>query len=170
MFSGPFIANPRCTFAPTNLCAVGWVEKDQLVLTSFDPEHGRGRELGRVSVDPQKLPGWALSPDGKRVAVLEWASNTISLYELSTWERRIVRVDGWTTLMTLDWAPDSKGLFMSAVEPASILLHVNLDGKATVLWEPKGTYVAFALASPDGHHVAIQAQIGNSNAWMVQNF
>jgi hypothetical protein len=59
---------------------------------------------------------------------------------------------------------------MSTVEPASNLLHVDLNGRATVLWEPKGTYVAFTMGSPDGRHVAMQAEGGSSNAWMIQNF
>jgi hypothetical protein len=70
----------------------------------------------------------------------------------------------------MDWAPDSKGLFMSVVEPAATLLHVDLNGRAIPLWEPQGAFVAFTMASPDGHHVAMQAHIGNSNAWMIQNF
>jgi hypothetical protein len=140
-----------------------------MVVTSFDAVHGRGRELARIPVEPHQPHGWALSPDGRRIAVQQ-AGATFELLEWKTGKRKTVRVEGWTMLMTMDWAPDSNGLFMSTVEPATNLLHVDLNGRATVLWEPQGTYIAFTMASPDGRHVAMQAETGNSNAWMIQNF
>ena len=167
---GPFVDTPRCTHAPANLCGVAWLDKNEMVFTSFDAEHGRGRELGRVPVDPQQLHGWALSPDGKWIAVLETASSKFDLLEWKTGKRRTVAVGSWSMLMSLDWAPDSKGLFMSVVEPASTLLHVDLSGHATVLWEPQGAYTTWAMASPDGRHIAMPARTENSNAWMIQNF
>jgi eukaryotic-like serine/threonine-protein kinase len=171
IFSGPsFIDTPRCSHAPANLCAVAWLDKDEMVFASFDAIHGRGRELVRVPVDTHQPQGFGLSPDGRWIAVKHGASPSFDLLEWKTGKRKTVRVEGWTMLMTMDWAPDSNGLFMSAVEPGTKLLHVDLNGRATVLWEPKGTYVAFTMASPDGRHVTMQAETGNSNAWMIQNF
>ena len=170
IYSGSFIDTPRCSHAPANLCAVAWVDKDELVFTSFDAARGLGRELGRVRVDHHETYGWVLSPDGSRIAVRQAMSSTFDLLEWKTGKQRTVRADGWSMLMTMDWAPDSKSLFMSAVEPASTLLHVDLSGHAIVLWEPQGTYVTWAMASPDGRHLAMPARAGTSNAWMLQNF
>jgi serine/threonine protein kinase len=169
IFSGSFLGNPRCSHAPANLCVVGSLNKDELVVTRFDAIHGRGSELARIPVVPHQPHGWALSPDGRLIAVQQGGA-TFDLFEWKTGKRKTVKVDGWTMLMTMDWAPDGSGLFMSTVEPASNLLHVDLNGRATVLWEPKGTYVAFTIGSPDGRHVAMQAEGGSSNAWMIQNF
>jgi serine/threonine protein kinase/Tol biopolymer transport system component len=173
LFTGSFIdAQPRCSHAPVNLCAVAWLDKDELVFTSFDAVHGLDRELGRIRipVDPDQTPAWALSPDGRLIAVHQFGTATFDLLEWKTGKRQTVRVEGWNMLTSLDWAPDSKGLFMCAVEPAAKLLHVDLSGHAIVLWEPQGTQNTFALASPDGRHVAMPAQGGSSNAWMIQNF
>lgn len=169
IFSGSFFGNPRCSHAPENLCVVGSLTKDELVVTSFDAVHGRGRELARIPVQPDQPHGWALSPDGRLISVQQGGA-TFDLLDWKTGKRKTVRVDGWTMLMSMDWAADGNGLFMSTVEPAANLLHVGLNGRATVLWEPKGTFVAFTMASPDGRHVAMQAETGNSNAWMIQNF
>ena len=63
---------PRCAQAPAMLCAVAIVDKDQLIFTSFDPMLGRGHELARFKIDdPNKFYGWALPPDGTRIAVLK---------------------------------------------------------------------------------------------------
>jgi Tol biopolymer transport system component len=174
IFSGSFMDNPRCSHAAANLCAVASLDKNELVFTSFDAVHGLGRELGRVPVDPHENYAWVLSPDGRRIAVRELGSAAFDLLEWKTGKRKTIRVEGrtefagWTEPVSMDWAPDSNGLFMSVDEPASILLHVDLNGGATVLCE--GTSLHFAVASPDGRHVAMQADTGNSNAWMIQNF
>jgi hypothetical protein len=42
-------------------------------------------------------------------------------------------------MATLDWAADSKGLYVSADAPArSILLHVDLQGKTSEVWTQAG--------------------------------
>jgi len=165
-----FVDTPRCSHAPVNLCIVALKDKDEMVFTSFDAVRGRGRELGRIPTDADRTYGLSISPDGRWISTHQGTSTTFDLLEWKTGKRKTVSVGGWTTLMTMDWAPDSKGLFMSTVEPATVLLHVDLKGRATVIWEPKGTWVAFTMASPDGHHVAMQGQRGDSNAWMIQNF
>jgi hypothetical protein len=61
-------------------------------------------------------------------------------------------VKNWTDLNSLDWALDGKGLFATSQLPnAPILLHVDLEGKARVLWKQTGTFETWSwtLPAPD---------------------
>ena len=81
-----------------------------------------------------------------------------------------ITVQHWNNLQSLDWTADGKGLFTSSMQPSGVLLHVDLQGHANILWEPKGTQMPWAIPSPDGRHVAMPGYAQNSNAWMMQNF
>jgi len=71
-----------------------------------------------------------------------------------------------SSLETVDWTADGKGLFVSSIEEGgSSLFHVDLRGNAHRLWESKGTVepsitafvggplVPWAVPSPDGHQL-----------------
>jgi hypothetical protein len=78
------------------------------------------------------------------------------------------------------------GLFVSSLtKGSSALLHVNLQGSAHVLWEQKGSIAPsgapfdepsggpsapWAVASPDGRHLAIYEWSQSTNIWMMENF
>ena len=57
---------------------------------------------------------------------------------------------------SMDWAADGKGLFVSnGIAQGAVLLHVDLDGNAQVLFKNHGGMWAPGLPSPDGRHLAI---------------
>jgi hypothetical protein len=60
---------PTCALAPSRVCAIATVDQNQLVFWSVDPMTGLGPELGRFKVDRKSNYGWALSPDGTRIAI-----------------------------------------------------------------------------------------------------
>jgi DNA-binding winged helix-turn-helix (wHTH) protein/Tol biopolymer transport system component len=162
---------PRCTRAPSTLCATAALDKDQLIFTAFDPLHGVGHEMARFKVaDPAKTYGWDLSPDGTRIAVLEKGGSEIHILSLRTHEDRTIVVRGWSGLQALDWASDGKGLFTSSRTSGTVLLHTDLRGNADVLWQPKGDAMVWAVPSPDGSHVAIPGFALSSNIWSMQDF
>ena len=85
----------------------------------------------------------------------------------------------------MNWAADGKGLFTLRVTRAgSALLHVDLKGNVSVLWEQKGSFawsllfndltsgasVPRAVPSPDGRHLAIYDSRLSANMWMMENF
>ncbi len=73
--------------------------------------------------------------------------------------------------MTLNWAADGKGLFVSSPRgDSSVLLHVDLQGNPKIIWEQKGWIGTRGVPSPDGRHLAILAFKLNSNVWMMENF
>src|SRR5260370_41990025 len=91
----------------------------------------------------------------------------IIMLTLTGKERRERIVKGWGTLINLDWAADGKGLFTSGlVQRGSVLLYVDLQGNAHPLWEQRGSLGTWAIASPDGRHLALSGCTTNTNFWM----
>ena len=177
IFSEPNIIDTlRCAQFPATLCAIASATPDRshLVFTSFDPLRGRGRELMRVDVDRVDIDRggnytWALSPDGNRIALLKRATAQIRVLSLTTRKEVRFTVKDRSNLFTLDWTANGKGLFTSTFRPG-ILLHLDLEGHADVLWEPKGPYTAWALPSPDGRYVALPFIGLESNVWMLEDY
>ncbi|MBB5318793.1 winged helix-turn-helix domain-containing protein [Tunturibacter empetritectus] len=161
---------PSCALAPSRLCAIATVAKDQLVFWSVDPVAGRGPELGRFRVDWKSDYGWALSPDGTRIAIQRRDAPEIYVLSIETHTMETITVKGWTNGISLDWTADGSGFFICTLQPRAVLLHVDLEGNATPLWEPKGSNTTWALPSPDGQHIAMPSAAVNSNAWMIKLF
>jgi serine/threonine protein kinase len=162
---------PSCAAPSVGLCAYSKNEKNQIIFTSFDALKQR-RELGRFTMDPNAKGsyGWQLSPDATRIAILEPSTDTIYLLNLKTQALQHIIVKHWNKFITMDWAADGKGLFMSSRQPNCVLLHVDLHGNAQVLWEQHGAGIGWAMPSPDGKHVAMALYSANINVWMMENF
>ena len=171
IFSEPSIfGSLRCAQFPATTCAIATSpEAGLLVFTSFDPLRGRGHELMRVKVDGVGEYTWALSPDGNRIALLKRPTAEFRVISLATRKELRFTVKDRSNLKSLDWTADGKGLFSSSLQPA-ILLHLDLQGHATVLWEPKGFDAPWAIPSPDGRYIAMPFWGQESNAWMLEDF
>jgi serine/threonine protein kinase/Tol biopolymer transport system component len=186
---------PVCTRPPSSLCAIAeaTLDRKQLILTALDPVRGRGRELSRFNTDPDALDYvWDLSPDGTRIAFLGYPEGRIHIVPLGGQASRELVVRDWDRFLSVNWAADGKGLFVSSLVPGgSALLHVDLLGQAHVLWEKKGSTgpwngppwngpssggwvvgpsAPWAVPSPDGRHLAIHTWSLSANMWMMENF
>jgi RecB family endonuclease NucS len=53
---------------------------------------------------------------------------------------------------------------------SSTLLHVDMEGRATPLWEQRGAWRTWAVASPNGRELAIMGMTSRSNVWIIENF
>jgi serine/threonine protein kinase len=162
----------RCAKPPASLCVIA--ERSSfdapLIFTEFDPLKGRGHEIQRLETQ-QSDYAWDLSPDARRIAVLESLTGKISILSLAGLPRHTMNVESIKTSTFLDWAPDGRALFVS--QPTShgfALLYLDLRGKTRVLWEQEGSLGISALPSPDGRHIAIRGSKVNSNIWMLENF
>ena len=180
----PLYDAPRCTRLPANLCVLAELTPDgrHLVFSGFDPMRGRGAELARFETGASDYNGngsdtstnafiWDLSPDGTRIAILRRRGNEV--YVLSTTDpaTSTVSVKGWSYFSELNWAANGKGWFVSSrKEDRSVLLHVDLQGNARIVWEQRGWLGTKAVPSPDGRHIAVLVFRLNNNAWMVENF
>jgi len=189
MLTARIYDRPVCAKSPASLCAIAEQTPDrkQLVFTSFDPAKGRVRELTRFDTDPTlgAYYVWDLSPDGTRIAILKYSERPIYILPLDGHPRKEIVVKGWSSLQSVNWAADGKGLFTSsATRGGSALLRLDLQGNAYVLWQQKGSiaewYAPFAplggpsapwvVPSPDGRHLAIYDWQLSANMWMMENF
>ena len=162
---------PRCARAPATLCAVAAKKNDQLIVTGFDVVRGTRTELARLKIDdPDKLYTWDLSPDGDRIAILQRGASEIHVFSLRTHAEEKITVKGWDGLQGLDWDSDGRGMFTSSLSAGSVLLHTDLEGNASVLWEPKGDGIPWTISSPDGRHVAMPGYALSSNVWSMKSF
>jgi Tol biopolymer transport system component len=156
------------------LCAIAEQSADgkPLIFTAFDALNGRGAEIARFETDAAADYHWSLSPDGTRVAILKSGDNRIHLVSFNGQAQQEVAVKQWTDLAGVFWAADGKGWFTSSgSEVAAVLLHVDLQGEARLLWSLNGGgSKVYGLPSPDGRHLAIVATARNNNVWLMENF
>jgi len=177
----------RCSKLPADLCVILERSADhrQLVFTAFDAVKGRGRELARYDTEPtlDAEYAWDLSPDGKSIALLQRSQQTIHFLYLDDRASYEIVAKRRSSLQGLDWGADGKTLFVSSLtDEGSTLSQVDLRGNFNVLWESKGVVqpsntpflsgpaVPWAVASPDGRHLAICLWSMTANIWMTENF
>jgi serine/threonine protein kinase len=165
-----------CARSPSSLCVVGEPTEDrkQLVFSSFDPIKGRGAELIRTDMDPKKrYVGSAgfLSPDGTRIALWFPPGDRIEIHSLRGQPTQEIRVKGWKDVGSLRWAADGEGFWVgSGSAGTAVLLHVDLQGNAKVLWQQPGAHWLAGVESPDGRYLAIAGSNTAANMWMMENF
>jgi serine/threonine protein kinase len=178
-----------CARAPANLCVIAERSTDgkQITFTAFDLFQGRGRELTRIDVEPTERDYiWDLSPDGARIALLQFigtepwapaAGRRIRIIPLDGHPQKEIAVKSWDSLKSVDWTADGRALLVFGATPeGSSLLHVDMRGNARVLWQHKGgnepwfAIPPWAEPSPDGRHLAIYDWNLTSNMWMMENF
>ena len=188
VLTAPIRGGPRCAREPATLCVFAEQSADrrQLIFTAFDSRQGRGRELLRFDIDRKgdvEDYAWDLSPDGNRIAILKFSEGRIHILPVSGGLPWDVAPKGWTSVQSVTWTADGKGLFASSVTKLNIvLLRLDLRGTAYVLWEQKGGVNAWnlqgpgglsapwAVPSPDGRHVALYYWNFSANLWMMENF
>src|SRR5208283_788732 len=129
-----------CTKRVANFCAYPRRAADgkSWVITAFDPAEGKGKELLRIETEPGAEYHWALSPDGSQVAILktDWNTGQIRFIPVGGGQARTVNVKGYAHLISCDWAPDEKSLFVGTAGPSgATVLRIGMDGNAQALWQ-----------------------------------
>ena len=161
----------RCaTAAPT--CVIVDKEGDHLRMSSFDANTSERRDLAKFSLITS--PGWSLSPDGARVAVIRLDdpnARRIDILDTSTGKRlQKIDVDVRGVLADIGW-PRGNGLFVSALaeDGGCDVFRVDLEGRQRLLWHDS-RFLGTMAVSPDGRHVAFMALQTKTNAWIAENF
>ena len=177
----------RCAKSPATLCLIAERNSDhhKLTFTAFDPSSGRGREVAEFDVKPSPDAeySWDLSPDATRIALLRRSEGIIHILSLDGRAPREIAVRSGGNFQSADWSADGKGLFVSGItKEGSALWHVDLNGKAQILWVRQGAAqqmsepffgapsTPWVVPSPDGRHLAICTSSLNSNMWMMEEF
>ena len=173
VIEAPLINVQECSRAPATICAFSQGGAQEFVLSVFDPANGKSHEVVKR---PQAAGGWnwGLSPDGTSFALVTFgpADNRIRLLSISGQPTREITVKNWSGLMSVDWASDSKGLFVTSNPTgwSSSILYVDLAGNAHELWRVKSPMQIWTIPSHNGKYVAISAPTIGSNVWMAENF
>jgi hypothetical protein len=81
-------------------------------------------------------------------------------------------IKGWSNIDEFNWTVNGKELYVvSRVRGESVLLHVDLQGNAKLLWKnPVSTGETLATPSPDGRHLAIQTWTTSGNMWSMEDY
>jgi hypothetical protein len=170
----PRLSNYVCPRAPADVCFVGQLSEDaqKLTVRAFDPSSGKAHEVCAIGVYPRGLFNWIPSPDGSRLAFIKFNAREgrIQLLSLRGEPERDFVVKGWAGFNSVYWAADGRSLFVTSRSPTSTtLLHVDLEGHATPLWDQRGSET-YVIAAPNGRELAIAGTTIGSNVWMIENF
>jgi Tol biopolymer transport system component/DNA-binding winged helix-turn-helix (wHTH) protein len=168
-----WITNQQCARAPATLCLYSVVTNGKFTLMSFDPLKGSGTQVYQVKDELPQLYNWSLSPDGSTVALARGKQGDeepqIRLVSLSNGAEKSMTIQGWTGVAAVDWAADGKTLWAtSAHDDESVLLNIDLQGRARVVWRPGKMSVRWAIPSRDGKYLALHVSSTSANAWMVE--
>jgi len=171
----PRLGNVACSRPPSSPCFFAQNSEDEKKTTfsALDPASGKNHKVLTVDRRPGSLYNWMPSPDGSRLILAEFnpLEGRLRLLSLDGAPARDIVVKGWAGFNSVDWAADGKSLFVSSQSPSgTTLLHVDLEGHAAILWDQPGGWRTYAIASPNGHELAIAGMTSSSNVWMIENF
>jgi serine/threonine protein kinase len=169
--AAPGIANIACSRVPASICIYSQQSSTELIFTAFDPVNGNSHEVARVQRE-SGIEDSGLSPDGQFIAVIKVGAKNIRLLSLAGQPNREIVLKNWSSFSSIDWAADSKGLFVTSNPTGwkSSLLYVDLAGNAHQLWQVKGATQSWGIASRDGKYLAIPGPTISSNVWMAEGY
>ncbi|MGH9621696.1 MAG: winged helix-turn-helix domain-containing protein [Bryobacteraceae bacterium] len=161
----------RCPLLTGSCVLRETVDRREYVFYALDPIQGKGRELARTAWIPSVFGDWALSPDGKTVAIPyhdpgKPRIRLVPLDAAATGRRETeiaVRAEG--TLWGLNWAEDSAGWLAELRKSGDIfLVYLDAGGNARVLRQ--SAYNTWAVPSPDGKKLAFAGYTADRNIWI----
>jgi len=159
----------------TGSCVLCLEEGQDIVFYALDPVRGKQERLGKITLRSPRAYNWHVSPDGSRVAVVDWLNlkGRIEVLTVPTGTWQEIPVDPkWGDLQTVAWAADGKALFVTAFQLDSFnLLHVTMSGRVQNLIRKGKAQLLYQTApSPDGKYLAFKAHTFDSNVWVIENF
>jgi Tol biopolymer transport system component/predicted Ser/Thr protein kinase len=163
-----------CPGKPANPCVLNEWEGKSLHFYAFDPVRGKGGSLGKIEVETIAPVGWAVSPDGSQIAVVDYShKDRIELLTLSnhSWHEMVVEPN-WGYYQSVAWTADGKGFFLTTALLNSFdLVRVSPSGKVQLLWSNgQRQGITRPVPSPNGKHLAFQAETQDNNIWLLENF
>jgi DNA-binding winged helix-turn-helix (wHTH) protein/Tol biopolymer transport system component len=178
----PGIGGYKCARLPSTVCIYSRVDNGVQRFFSFDPAGGKVNELPAAKRRSDDGPGsaWSLSPDGRYLASPRspgpYEPLGVRIFDLTTSKERQIGVPMVLLIMGLDWAPDSRSLWVGGYMgrrsggTRSGIVRVDLAGHATTVLQGSSMAVWFAIPSPDGRRLAVLAHTDDSNVSLLENF
>jgi Tol biopolymer transport system component len=178
----PGIGGYKCARLPSTVCIYSRVDNGVQRFFSFDPAGGKLKELPAAKRRSDDGPGsaWSLSPDGRYLASPRspgpYEPLGVRIFDLTTSKERQIAVPNVLLIMGLDWAPDSRSLWVGGYMgrrsggTRSGIVRVDLAGHATTVLQGSSMAVWFAIPSPDGRRLAVLAHTDYSNVSLLENF
>jgi len=178
VMDGKAIKSLKCSLSPASSCVSSEESPDrkECVFTAFDPMKGRGREITRINLrKPESGYFWDLAKDGSRLAFAEdlpGSERRIQVLPLAGGEAQEIVIKRDIQMGGLAWANDGKGFFVGGYTQDALLLFVDMEGAADVLWKRAVIFLwrPACIPSPDGRHLAILSHTIDSNVWLLENF
>jgi DNA-binding winged helix-turn-helix (wHTH) protein/Tol biopolymer transport system component len=182
VFEEPGIGGYKCARLPSTVCIYSRIDNGLQRFFTFDPAGGTGKELVAAKRQSDDGPGsvWSLSPDGRYLASPKSAgpleASGVRILDLIGGRAREISLSGLPLIMGMDWAPDSRSLWVggymgrSSGGTRSGLVRVDLAGQVKTVLEGSSMAVWFAVPSPDGRRVAVLAHTDDSNVSLLENF
>jgi Tol biopolymer transport system component len=150
-------------------CILEEMQGGNRIIFVLDPMKGKGRELFRP---PGRLSGARLSPDGKRIAMIDRGRGLrIHVLRLDGTLESEVQPEGVRFISTIDWAHDANGFYCGAsdVSGRGALLLVDLKGKVRTQWQRPAQRDMWGIPSPDGKRIAVLGTTVDSNVWLMED-
>jgi Tol biopolymer transport system component/DNA-binding winged helix-turn-helix (wHTH) protein len=169
------LSNLQCARSPSKTCIVS-KSANGLVFVIFDPVTGKEAELTRIEDSEWYLRNWTLSPDGSTLALAKKhrieEEASIRFLPVAGGTEHTITLKPWSGISYIDWAADSRSLWVRASSPAGVptLLNVDLNGNSRAVLQESEKELGWAIPSPDGRHIAIWEASSSSNAWLLENF
>jgi DNA-binding winged helix-turn-helix (wHTH) protein/Tol biopolymer transport system component len=176
-----------CARSGSRICLLSEFSGKQMTLSIVDPIRGRLEEVAKV--DTRDDTWWALSPDGSKIVLVEYVSDSLRILDLQSKHIEVIRP---RRLMDLQgkpielvhptpsqiglqipvWSADGRRLFISALPNATkgTLLEMDLTGNTQILAENPYGWVALPVASPDGKRLAYSSIVQESNITLLEHF
>jgi Tol biopolymer transport system component len=114
---------------------------------------------------------FAVSPDGKQVAVVD-NSPSVTLVDLATGSSRsMTTTPGGTMLQSVEFSPDGQTLLISGTGFGAIafgIVGVDLNGRGSLLQTSQDAWLTTPRVSPDGRHLAFESISHDSDVWLLE--
>ena len=164
----------HCGNRASNLCVLSLLDKDQLVFYSLDPLEGRGKELARTKVgEPGRWMGWALTPDGKKIAVAgsDTMGNIVRIIDLQSGGQKDLATASFVMGGT-GWSADGGAVYCASQKGSEFyLFRLDMAGNAKILLKRPASRTVYApIVSPDGRYLAFRQQMAESNTYLLEHF
>jgi DNA-binding winged helix-turn-helix (wHTH) protein/Tol biopolymer transport system component len=178
----PGIGNYKCARLPSTVCIYSRIDNGLQRFFTFDPARGKVSELLAAKRPSDDGPGstWSLSPDGKYLASPKSADPNqetgVRIMDITKGTQREISVPALGLMIGLNWAPDSRSLWVggymgrSSGGTRSGLVKVDLTGRVRTVLEGSSMAIWYAIPSPDGRRLAVMAHTDDSNVSLLENF